>query len=91
MNPQATAGRVVHYYESTGPEGNRPRAALVNLDTGPDGTAELTVLLSTGPMVFMSVDYSEAPQAGFWSWMPYQKQKAQTPGGNVSESAEPRP
>ncbi len=90
MDPQATAGRIVHYHETDG-DSTRARAAIVNLDTGPDGTAQLTVQLVTGPMVFMSVDYSEAPQAGFWSWMPYQKQKAGTPGGNVSESAEPRP
>lgn len=92
MNPQATAGRIVHYFESNG-DGlpTTPRAAIVNVDTEPDGTAQLTVFGRRQPLIFAPVNYSEEPVAGCWSWMPYQKQKAQTPDGNVSESAEPRP
>ncbi len=88
MNPQATAGRIVHYYN---PEGAAvPRAAIVNCDTGPDGYAELTVFHNSGPAI-ERVSYSEEPQPGCWSWMPYQKEKAETTDGNQSESAEPRP
>lgn len=92
MNPQATAGRIVHYYESNG-DGHpaSARAAIVNVDTEPDGTAELTVFGRRTPLIFTPVNYSEEPVVGCWSWMPYQKQKAETAGGNVSESAEPRP
>lgn len=87
MDPQATAGRIVHYY-SANEDG--PRAAIVNRDTGPDGYAELTILRAYGSAV-QKVSYSEQPQPGCWSWMPYQKAKAETAEGNVSESAEPRP
>ena len=85
MNPQATAGRVVHYCDAEG-----PRAAIVNRDTRVDGFAELTVFDLGGPSV-RNVSYSEEPAPGFWSWMPYQKKKAETTEGNQSESAEPRP
>lgn len=86
MDPQATAGRIVHYQPTT----HEPvRAAIVNVDTEEDGLAELTVFFSHGPMVYHKVRYSEAPSAGAWSWMPYQKAKAETERGNVSESAEP--
>lgn len=89
MNPQATAGRLVHYYEVHA--GKQSRAAIVNVDTAEDGTAQLTVLASTGPSVHLHVPYSEEPAHGCWSWMPYQREKAATAEGNVSESAEPRP
>ena len=87
MDSQATAGRNVHYVEATG----RTRAAIVNLDTEGDGVAELTVMFKTGPRVFPQVPYSEEYEVGCWSWMPYQKAKADLPDGNQSESAEPRP
>lgn len=90
MNPQATAGRIVHYNIG----GGLVRAAIVGADTAPDGTACLTVFLDTGPSVAFGVPYSETPAgaipiSGTWSWMPYQKEKAKTERGNVSESAEP--
>lgn len=88
MNPQATAGRIVHYRAA---ESMISRAAVVNVDTAEDGLAELTIFTRLGPMVYTSVKYSEEPASGRWSWMPYQKEKAQTLDGNVSESAEPRP
>ncbi|MCK5652576.1 MAG: hypothetical protein KAJ42_14405 [Gemmatimonadetes bacterium] len=85
MNPQATAGRIVHYYDNT-----TARAAIHCLDADEDGTApELHVFGMYG--LVRGVPYAEDPKPGCWSWMPYQKQKAGTPGGNVSESAEPRP
>lgn len=87
MNPQATAGRIVHYYAADFPEAH---AAIVNIDTPPDGYAELTIFFSGGPAV-QRASYSEEPQKGCWSWMPYQKEKAEKAGGNQSESAEPRP
>jgi len=88
LSPQATAGRMVHFYA---PMGVGPTAAVVNRDTGPEGTAELTVFMDTRPVVHVEVAYSEHPAPGCWSWMPYQKEKAKSPAGNVSESAEPRP
>ncbi len=87
MNPQATAGRIVHYYT---PEGTGPFAAIVNRNTGPAGFALMTVFHLTGAVV-CNAPYSEEPQPGYWSWMPYQKAKAETAEGNQSESAEPRP
>ena len=89
MNPQATAGRNVHFYDVHALL--RPRAAIVNVDTAEDGLAQLTVLESTGPIVHLRVPYSEKPAFGCWSWMPYQKERAKTAEDNVSESAEPRP
>ena len=65
-------------------------AAIVNRDTTPDGSAELTVFGFGVPQV-LSAPYSEEPGPGCWSWMPYQKAKAETADGNQSESAEPRP
>ncbi len=92
MNPQATAGRIVHYHYMVGDFLSAPRAAIVNVNTEVDGTAlELTVYWGSGPAVIESVLYSEKPKAGCWSWMPYQKAKAETAEGNQSESAEPRP
>ncbi len=88
MNPQATAGRIVHVPNDDG----TPRAAIVNVDTDADGLAEeLTVFAKGGPRVMRNVPYAEEPVAGCWSWMPYQKAKAETAEGNQSESAEPRP
>lgn len=89
MNPQATAGRMVHFFDEHG--GMQPRAAVVDIDTAVNGMAQLTVFESGGPKVHIRVPYSEQPAIGCWSWMPYQKEKAKTPAGNVSESAEPRP
>ncbi len=88
MDPQATAGRIVHYY---GEDSRTPRAAIVNIKTDKDGTAELTVFTSVPPTVMVRARYSENPAPGCWSWMPYQKAKAAHAGGNQSESAEPRP
>ena len=70
MNPQATAGCIVHYYA---PEGSGACAAIVNCDTGPTGFAQLTVFGPNGPVVH-DVPYSEEPDPGrwSWSWMPYQ-------------------
>ncbi|KKM79417.1 hypothetical protein LCGC14_1350270, partial [marine sediment metagenome] len=34
MDPQATAGRIVHYHQNDGAD----RAAIVNVDTQEDGT-----------------------------------------------------
>lgn len=83
MDPQATAGRIVHYHIP----GGQKRAAIVGADTSPDGTACLTVFYDGGPRVTFAVPYSEEPKDGCWSWMPYQHQKAQTDRGNESESA----
>ena len=88
MDPQATAGRIVHYYPDTAPG---PIAAIVNQNAAPDGEAELTVFVPHVPRVMKAVRYSEQPAPGCWSWMPYQKAKAVHAGGNQSESAEPRP
>lgn len=85
MDPQATCGRMVHYHMA----GGQKRAAIVNADTPPDGTACLTVQLDTGPSVVFAVPYSEEPAVGCWSWMPFQHAKAKTERGNESESAEP--
>ncbi len=87
MDPQATAGRIVHYHLNYLAD----RAAIVNVDAQEDGTAELTVFFAHGPQVCPGVEYSEEPAPGCWSWMPYQREKAEQPGGNQSESAEPRP
>lgn len=90
MDPHATAGRIVHYYPLT--EGDlEPIAAQVNRETNDIGTAQLTVFEVTGPRCIHRVAYSESPAPGCWSWMPYQKEKAEAIGGNQSESAEPRP
>ncbi len=89
MDPQATAGRIVHYYSTDSSE-EGPRAAIVNRDTGPDGYAELTIF-NDGWRNTIKVSYAEKPTRGCWSWMPYQRAKAETVQGNVSESAEPRP
>ena len=86
MSPQATAGRIVHFHTN---DGKRP--AIVNADTDEEGVAELTVFMPAGPQVCPGVEYSEEPKAGCWSWMPYQRAKAEKEGGNQSESAEPRP
>jgi len=91
MKPQATAGRIVHYYQQDGPVDYGPTAAIVNRDTHEDGEAELTVFDSDCPTTVGFVPYAESPTPGHWSWMPYQKQKAEQAGGNQSESAEPRP
>ena len=90
MDPQATAGRIVHYY-SDNAEMTAPIAAIVNEDTPLDGYACLTVFYPHGPVSYDGIDYAENPTPGCWSWMPYQKQKAQDAAGNQSESAEPRP
>lgn len=87
MDPQATAGRIVHYYGGV-PE---PTAAIVNRHTEESGVADLTVFTPSGPQVKTMVPYSEEPKDFHWSWMPYQKAKAAHAGGNQSESAEPRP
>jgi hypothetical protein len=87
MDPQATAGRIVHYHIP----GGQKRAAIVGADTAPDGTACLTVFYDTGPVVTFGVPYSEEPKDGCWSWMPYQHAKAETDRGNESESAELAP
>lgn len=88
MDPQATAGRIVHYTDAT----ERATAAIVCVDAAPDGLASLlTFFPGKQPTPMRSVPYSEQPTAGCWSWMPYQKKKAEIPGGNISESAEPRP
>lgn len=92
MDPHATAGRVVHYYSLW--EAGRitgPIAAHVNRETTPEGLAQLTVMEASGPRVIQRVMYSESPKPGCWSWMPYQKAKADAADGNQSESAEPRP
>ena len=86
MDPQATAGRIVHYSMP----GGQKRAAIVNADTPDDGTASLTVFMDTGPQPLHGVPYSEVEGiVGSWNWMPYQREKAETARGNVSESAEP--
>ena len=90
MDPRATAGRIVHYYDIEGGYSRGAYAAIVNFDTRPDGLAQLTVFGFGVPQV-LSASYSEEPQPGYWSWMPYQKAKAETAAGNQSESAEPRP
>ena len=88
MDPRATAGRIVHYYaDGEVTEPGDCHAAIVNHDSGLDGITQLTVFGLAGPVVIPHVQYSEDPQVGCWSWMPYRKQKA----GNQSESAEPRP
>ena len=88
MDPQATAGRMVHYTDATG----RATAAIVCVDAEPDGTAALNTFFPGKPAVPMrAVPYSKEPLPGCWSWMPYQKKKAEGAGGNQSESAEPRP
>lgn len=92
LTPQATAGRMVHFYAL--PAGSaviQARAAVVNKDTEEDGTAELTVFWRSGPAAKENVRYSADPALGAWSWMPYQKKKAESAEGNQSESAEPRP
>ena len=86
MDSQATAGRIVHYIDATG----RAVASIVNRDVGEDGVAQLTTFYEAGPVPMRSVPYSEEPDKGCWSWMPYQKAKAEAPNGNQSESAEPR-
>ncbi len=89
MNPQATAGRIVHYCDDDGATIGL-RAAIIVLDTFPSGRApELHVFGRHG--LLLNVAYSEVPSPGCWSWMPYQKAKAATAEGNESESAEPRP
>lgn len=87
MNPQATAGRIVHYTDATG----QSAAAIVNRDASVDGVVQLTTFYEKGPVSMPRVQYSEEPQPGYWSWMPFQKAKAETAAGNQSESAEPRP
>ena len=93
MDPQATAGRIVHYYyKNPAGEVEGPRAAIICEDTPPDGTAEIQVFGTRNPYGgYRQVPYSEQPAPDCWSWMPYQKAKAATAEGNVSESAEPRP
>ena len=93
MDPQATAGRIVHYYYTDrAGQFAGPRAAVICEDTAEDGIAEIQVFGTMPPHGgYPSVPYSESPQAGCWSWMPYQKKKAETADGNVSESAAPRP
>lgn len=82
----------MHYYEKHGDYLAPPRAAIVNIDTQDDGMAlELSLFNTGGVTVLTSVEYSEEPKDGCWSWMPYQKAKAEKAGGNQSESAEPRP
>ncbi len=84
MNPQATAGRIVHYTVGKGIK----RSAIVMADTPPDGTAAITVFADTGPAPLFGVPYSEIEGiVGHWNWMPYQKEKAKTERGNESESA----
>ena len=86
MDPQATCGRVVHYTVALGVT----RCALVIADTPEDGTAALMVQLDSGPAPIFGVPYSESPgMVGSWNWMPYQREKAKTARGNVSESAVP--
>ena len=88
MNSQATAGRIVHYTDATG----RATAAIVCVDAALGGLAALvTFFPDTIPVSMKAVPYSEEPAKGCWSWMPYQKAKAEVAGGNQSESAEPRP
>lgn len=88
MDPQATAGRIVHYTDAT----ERATAAIVCVDAAPDGLAALlTFFPGKPPTPMRQVPYAERPTPGCWSWMPYQKAKAERPGGNQSESAEPRP
>lgn len=88
MDSQATAGRNVHYTDATG----RSVAAIVCVDTAPDGMAALmTMFPDKMPVPMKAVPYSEPPAPGCWSWMPYQKARAATAEGNISESAEPRP
>ncbi|KKK95467.1 hypothetical protein LCGC14_2672520 [marine sediment metagenome] len=92
MDPQATAGRIVHYYYVNPDTGKfeGPRAAVICEDTPPDGTAEIQVFGTRPPHGgYPGVRYSESPKAACWSWMPYQRAKAETERGNVSESAEP--
>lgn len=89
MDPHATAGRVVHYYPLAG--AFEPMAAHVNKETTKEGLAQLTILEVTGPRVIQRVMYSESPAPGCWSWMEYQRRKAEQEDGNQSESAEPRP
>ena len=84
MDPQATAGRIVHYTASKG----QKRAAIVMADTPPDGTAAITVFADTGPAPLFGVPHASIEGVvGHWNWMPYQKEKAKTARGNVSESA----
>ena len=66
MNPQATAGRIVHYYT---PDGDGPYAAIVNRQTGVEGFAILTVFHLTGPVI-SNTPHSQMPKPGYWSWMP---------------------
>ena len=77
MDPQATAGRIVHYYHS---EQHAPIAAVINQETEPDGRANITVFDPRGPMTMGGIDYSEEPKEGHWSWIPYQKAKAEGDG-----------
>lgn len=91
MDAQATAGRIVHFYPMDAKSPDDVRAAIVNTDTDEHGTAELTIFTRAGPIVVERVNYSYDPRPGYWSWMPYQKAKAEMAEGNQSESAEPRP
>jgi hypothetical protein len=81
-----TPGRIVWYYAD---ETCKPVAAIVN--TGRADRAnriELTAFLPTGPKVVQASECDmDEPHWGFWSWMPYQRAKAETAEGNESESA----
>lgn len=79
-----TAGRIVWYYN----EQLVPTAAIVNQDADAEGRCSLTVFHPTGTTIANAPECDmDEPKWGFWSWMPYQRAKADSAEGNESESA----
>ena len=69
-----TIGRIVHYYES--PKGILPNPPLAAVVTHVYGAGEETMVCLTvfppfsSPYARTSIQYSESPAPGCWSWPP---------------------
>ena len=68
-----TVGRIVHYQSFGTPKGeykSKPIAAVVTQVNDDNGSVGLCILNPTGMFFNTSVQYSEEPAPGHWSWPP---------------------
>lgn len=62
---EPTVGRTVHYITDSG----KPRPAVL-IDVHGEGLVDLVIFNPLGAVPKEEVEFSEAPEPGFWTWPP---------------------